>query len=146
MKIKENNWNISFEYFWQTVFVEDNEDIVDEIHLKYHKEALAILSIHIELVFVVPINNGSLCTWTFSFKYLYTWFLVAENDELTGRNGTTCKGNNALSTWVYHTEKMKSDGCSRSKTNQISARIYFFLIHVDQLHQIYPLLNLQRAH
>jgi hypothetical protein len=37
----------------------------------------------------------------------YTWFRVAENDGLTGRNGTTCKGINGLSTCTTHTKQRK---------------------------------------
>lgn len=35
----------------------------------------------------------------------HTWFRVAENAGLTGRNGTTCKGIKALSTCACQTRQ-----------------------------------------
>ncbi len=47
--------------------------------------------------------------WESFCLFNHTWFRVAENDGFTGKNGTTCKGINALSTCACHTIPEKKE-------------------------------------
>jgi len=67
---------------------------------------------------------------------------VAENDGLTGKNGTTCKGINVFSTCACHTNQEQKTRFHRRLKNEI----YLFSILVVQLHRIHPWLNLQKVH
>jgi len=88
-------------------------DIVERFQWEYRRRNSEILCHRIVQVFVDPEQWIGL-EMTTKDKTTITWFRVAENDELTGRNGTTWRLNRDLSTWACQTELKENDWWSKT--------------------------------